>query len=290
MAGLTTAFTRRYALRIGPRPLSTMVLVAAALIGCGCGGGSASQSSTSATSANTGVPNGEAGKPAGRILADVKAALSRVHSFHMQGTGVDLKTGPMSLTGDIVLPGRIRMAISQGDQTAAFILISTDAYLRGNTAFWAAHTHSARVVNLLANRWIQVPSAVAAADFGPFLAFTKRSTLAGCLIGRHGTLTVAGTTIDGMHPVVILKDHGDTPGDSPGQAYIATTGPPLPLRAVQTGPSRPGGHPDRACGERSTRKDTTQSSNITLSGYNQPIQITAPPDALILPRRGSATA
>jgi hypothetical protein len=265
-----------------------MVLAAAALTGCG--GGSASRSSTSTTSANAAAPNGEAGKPAARILADMKAALSHVHSFHLQGAGVDSKTGPMFLTGDIVLPGRIRMAISQGDQTAGFILVGSDAYLRGNTAFWTAHTHSSRVVNLLANRWIQVPSAVAAADFGQFLALSNRSTLAGCLIGRHGTLTVAGTTNDGSRPVVILEDHGDVPGDSPGEAYIAASGPPLPLRAIQTGPARPGGHPDRACGQRSTRTDTTQSSNISLSGYNQPIQITAPPNPLILPGRGSAVA
>jgi hypothetical protein len=265
-----------------------VVLAAAAL--AGCGGSSASRSSTGTTSANAAAPNGEARKPAGQILADMKVALGRVHSFHLQGTGVDLKTGTMSMTGDIALPGRIRMAISQGNQTAAFILVGRDAYLRGNAAFWAAHTGSARVVNLLANRWILVPPAVAASDFGRFLALTNRSTLAGCLIGRHGTLTVAGMTTDGTRPVVILKDQGDVPGDSPGLAYIATTGPPLPVRAIQTGPTRPGGPPDRACGQKSTQRDTTKSSNISLSGYDQPIQITAPPNALILPGRGGASA
>jgi hypothetical protein len=264
-----------------------VVLGASALAGCG-GGSSASLPSTATISASSAPPNGEAHKPAGQILADMKVALGRVHSFHMQGTGVDLKAGPMSLTGDIALPGRIRMAIVRGNQTAAFIVVGSDAYLMANPAFWAAHTRSARVVNLLANRWIRVPPTVAASNFGVFLALTNRSTLAGCLIGRHGTLTVAGTTTDGAEPVVILKDKGNAPGDSPGEAYIATTGPPLPARAIQTGPTTPGGPPDRLCGEKSKHSDTTKSSNISFSRYNQPIQITAPPNALVLPGQGGA--
>jgi hypothetical protein len=109
-------------------------LAAAAV--AGCGGSSASRSSAGTTAANAAAPNGEARKPASQILADMKVALGRVHSFHLQGTGADLKTGPMALTGDIALPGRIRMAISQGNQTAAFILVGRDAYLRPRHHDW----------------------------------------------------------------------------------------------------------------------------------------------------------
>lgn len=256
------------------------------LIACGlgaCGGGSASHSSAGSASAGSTVPNGEAHKSATQILADVEAELGRVHSFHIEGTSLDVHTGATSLIGDVAMPGRVRIAIRQGEKSAAFILVGGDAYLMANTAFWAAHVRSSRVVDLLANRWIRVPPPIVGADFGPFLAVSSGSKLARCLIGRHGSLSVAGTTSDGVQPVVILKDHAGVPGDSPGELYVTTTGLPLPVRAIQTGPKTPGGAPDRECGETSVHQDTTKSANIRLSRFNQPVQITAPQDAIILP-------
>jgi hypothetical protein len=199
----------------------------------------------------------------------------------MDGRGVDRGAGRESFTADFVLPGRMRMRFAVGNQNVAIILADGASYFLGDRSYWAARAHSARVVDLLTNRWIRVPSS-ATARFGPFLAWTNPATIGRCLIGRHGTLTRVGTTTDGGRPVVVLKDKGDVPGDSPALAYISATGAPLPERAMQTGPTRPGGTPDRACGETSVHH-TTQESNIVFSRFDGPVQISAPQNALTIP-------
>jgi hypothetical protein len=232
-------------------------------------------------------PNGVARKSANQIVADVERALTQVHSFHLDGVQVDADTGPTAITGDVALPGRIRIRLAQGNQVASVVSINRTVYLMANAAYWAAHTKRAAVVNLLANRWILVPPAVSNSDFGSLLALSNQKTFAKCFIGRHGTLTAAGTTIEAHQPVVILKDKGDVPGDSPGEAYIATTGPPLPVRLIQTGPEKPGGTPDVACGESSAHPDTTTSGDLRLSRFNLPVQIAAPQNALVVPGQGT---
>jgi hypothetical protein len=233
-------------------------------------------------------PNGLAHKSASQIIASAERALSLVHSFHFEGVEVVQRTGTVELTGDIAVPSRFRIQISQGNQTAAVISINGTAYMMANTPFWAARaktTTDAAAVNLLANRWILVPPRVAGSAFGSMAAWSNPATFAKCVIGQHDTLTVAGTAIEGSQPVVIIRDNGNAPGDSPGETYIATTGPPLPVRATQTGPHRAGG--DVACGKGTAGRDTTKSGDLRLSRFNRPVQITAPRNALVLPGWGT---
>ena len=82
---------------------------------------------------------------------------------------------------------------------------------------------------------------------------------------------------------VVLVDKGNVPGTTPGKLYVATTGDPLPLRAIQTGPQAPGGTPDPRCHE--TKDDvnsTTRFSDLRLSNYDAKVQIEAPPGAVDL--------
>jgi hypothetical protein len=60
--------------------------------------------------------------------------------------------------------------------------------------------------------------------------------------------------------------------------YVAATGTTWLLRAVVTGPRKPGG--SGACG----RSTTTRTSDITISDFNQPIALAAPVSALDLTR------
>jgi hypothetical protein len=88
-----------------------------------------------------------------------------------------------------------------------------------------------------------------------------------------GDATVAGT------PVLVLVDHGDAPRGAPGRLFVGPGSLPLPI--TQSGPRRPGGGPDRACGATAGTNDTTVSSSLRVSRYNRRVRITAPADALV---------
>ena len=91
-------------------------------------------------------------------------------------------------------------------------------------------------------------------------------------------MSVAGAgTVGGRSAVIVVSD-GSVPGSAPGKVYVAATGPAWPLRAVVTGPRRPGG--SGVCAEQTTAR----TSDITISDFNQPVSVTAPAGALDLTR------
>jgi hypothetical protein len=254
------------------------VVVSAAVALSGCGRSSSSQSSQAPSSSGSTASNGEVHKSATQVLADAAAALGQVHSFHLQGRGVDLRGVPERVDGDIQLPGRVLVHFYSGSQQVSLIAFYGTTYISANPAFWAAQHLPARAMHLLANRWIVVRHG--APGVARFLSWADPATIGHCMIERHvGTVAVAGTSTYGGRPVVILRDLGDRPGSTPGELYVSASGPPLAVRAIQTGPSRAGGTPDRTCGEAPGQTDTTKSSDITISGYDQPVNIAAPSNA-----------
>ena len=264
--------------------LSAIAVLVGGLLGA-CGSTTTATTQTVTTRARE--PN-EAGKSAEQILTDAEAALGRVRSFHIQGSGIDLEGAPETVAGDFLLPGRMRVHYTEGDQSASLVLIGSTGYLRANTAFWTANSASAGVIALLAGRWIEVPATFP--GFSQFASWSNPATIGHCLIGSHvGTISVVGTTTYAEVPVVVLRDAGDLPESTPGELYVSTTGAPLPARQLETGPARTGGAPDRACGGTSPlTPSTTKSSDVTMSRYNQPVQIAAPANAMLLNSLGSS--
>lgn len=239
----------------------------------GCGGGS-----SSTTSATTPRPSGEEAKSAKQILADVSSALGRVRSYHAEGTQTD-KEGLSHLVVDVSAAGDGRFRLDLGKQSTRLITTGGQTFINANSAFWIAHGGDAgpRVAQLLADRWVKVPASMRA-DLTATLDKLKPTTLAHCLTQSTGTVTKVGTTsVDGKR-VVVLADKGDRPGGSPGRLYVATSGPPLPVREEQTGPQR-AGVTDKRCDDPSS---TTKRSDVHLSGFDRPLRITAPRGALDL--------
>lgn len=258
-------------MRRGIAPLSAL-LAGATIAACGSSG---SSHSTIASGGASGSQNGEASKPASQILADAVSALSRVTSFHIQGNAPLTASASEIFSGDFELPGRLHMTITVGDQQAGVIEFYGTTYLMGNAAFLRAHIANQAAVNAFANHWIVAPAS--AAGLGLFVALANPATLGHCMLQLHlGTVTVAGTTSYQGQPVVALQAHDDVPGSSAGKLYIASTGPPLPLGVVQAGNTRPGGSPDRTCGETTAPESTPGTGNLTISRYNQSVNITAP--------------
>jgi hypothetical protein len=75
-----------------------------------------------------------------------------------------------------------------------------------------------------------------------------------------------------------LSNSGADTGTAPGKLYVAATGPTWLLRSIITGPRKPGG--PAACANQPG--DTPTAADLTLSEFNQPINITAPAGALDL--------
>lgn len=239
------------------------------VVGCGGSGGKA-------------APRREALKSPSQIIADAAAALGHVRSFHLDGTGEDLRGGRIVLSGDFGIPGRLHLTLAQGSGTIEIILVGGYGYLKANRAFWVAQGTQPKVVAFLADRWVKSPVA-STPGMSEFATWTNPATIGHCLVEKHlGTLSVAGSDTFAGQPVVILADHGDLPGSTRGRLYVATTGPSLPLRVVETGTKRPGGTPDRLCNETHTSPSTTRGGDLRLSSYNQPVSITAPAGALDL--------
>jgi hypothetical protein len=237
----------------------------------GCGGGNASSR----------PPNGEALKSPTQIVADTAAALDHVRSFHLAGTGTDLRGGRQTVIGDFGIPGRLHLVLAQAGGSVEIILVGGSGYFKASRAFWIAQGTPPSAAALLADRWVKL--AATAPGISEFVAWTNPATIGHCLVGKDlGTLSVAGHDTVAGQPVVVVADHGDLAGSTPERLYVTTTGPPLPLRVVQTGPQRSGGTPDRLCNETRRSPSTTQSGDLRISRYNEPVSITAPSGALDL--------
>ena len=253
-------------LRLMLAPCAALVLAA------GCGGSSSSSTSTGSGDQSSKAP--------GQILADMRSALAGVDSYHLDGSFTD-KDGETRLAGDVAAPGSLRLKLEQGGNTVSMVIVGSQTYLRANRGFWKAQAgvSQPKVLKLLSDRWVKVPEA-SAADVRKLIAEFTPKNLGHCLTAQVGTISKRGTaTVDGRKTVVLV-DKGDRPGTSPGELYVAATGPTLPLRLRQTGPDRPGGRKDPRCGDSSD--STTKSGEVRFSRYGEPLHISPPPGALDL--------
>jgi hypothetical protein len=227
----------------------------------------------------------ESAKSPEAILADVAHNLRPVHSFHMSGTEVDAG-GRSSLTADLDSSGKADLTVRQGATVVRVLVVSRSAtYLKANAAYWkaAAGKQGAAVAAQLADRWVKAP-ATSTKAFTSLFAQLSPKRLASCLTVGNGTLANGGTArVDGRWAVVIV-DRGDKPGTTPGKLYVSTTGPAMPLRVVQTGPRRPGGHIDTRCED---AHDTSTASDFHLTAFDEPVHVTAPKNAIVLPADGT---
>jgi len=258
--------------------LALCALIALPLSACG-----SSDNSSGGSSSGGDV----AAKSAKQVLTDVQAALAKVRSYHLAGSTTD-KDGRTQLDGDVTATGSVRFHIHQGAKDAQMILSGSETYLRASRPFWASQGIPAKALKVLVDRWVKVPGSGAS---GPreMLAEFMPSNLAHCLGAETGTVTKGGTRRFAGQEVVVLADKGDKPGTNPGLLYVATSGPPLPLRVTQTGRQRPGGRQEARCGGSDT---STTAADIRLTNFDKPVKIAPPPGALDLQKlaAGGGTA
>lgn len=261
--------------------LLALVMAACSAVLIGCGSGAGGHATTGAGPARRqgnpklsapGAGNGEAGKPAGQIVADAAAALRRAHGYVMQGAIVADRQR-IRLRIAVASRSDLEVGFSADRASVEIIALPGGSYIRGNRVFWAAHLGSRGVA--LSGHWVEAePSSARAltSSLGPFAP----ATLSRCLTEDHGTLSVAGKTIIGGRPAVIVRDAGNAPGASPGTLAVATSGEPYPLRVTATGRQRAGGLID-VCND---GKAGTAHGSLMFSRFGAVKPISPPANAI----------
>jgi hypothetical protein len=224
------------------------------LLAAACGILSGSTSSTpSATTSPAPAPapaNGIADKPPAQIVAAAAKALASARSVHIKGT---VRESGTRYTFDLVL----ERASAKGSMTAPilginnaqfdFVVAGGKLFIRSST-LWQK-TGGTAAAQLLNDRWVVLPKA----SFRQFPFRSVRVFARSIHSGSPGKARRAGTvTVISGRPAIPVRS-----GDS--ILYVATTGPPVPLRA------RPA---TRAAGE----------GVVDFLAYNAPVTISPPPN------------
>jgi hypothetical protein len=184
------------------RRLAVAVLLL--LVVAGCGGGST---------------NGEAKKPAGRVVTDAQQAAARARIVHVVGNGIDNGT-PLKL--DLWLAnGKGKGHLEERGAGFDVVRIGDTMYVKGSSAFLKRFAGAAAAA-LLHDRWLKAP-----ATKGPLAALaplTDKRQFMRASLGQHGKLENRGLTERRGAKVVQIVD--TTQG---GSLFVAAEGTPYPV-------------------------------------------------------------
>jgi hypothetical protein len=216
-----------------------LALTAALLAGCG------------SSSHKAAKPNGEASKPAGRVLADARAAATRASSAHVSG---DVASRGMRVTLDLSMArGRgAKGSMTLNGLQFDLVRIGNAAYIHGSDAFWR-HYAGGAFAQLLHDRWLKAP--VSQRRFRSIAPLTSIGLLFATISRNHGKLVNDGKKTYQGSPVVAIRDTSD---DS--KLYVAATGKPYPV-AITGGKKG-------------------QSGTITFDDWNANVSLSAPKGAI----------
>ncbi|WP_205699413.1 LppX_LprAFG lipoprotein [Conexibacter sp. SYSU D00693] len=249
------------------RVFASAVLAAAALGLAACGDSDDSGGSSS-------------DKDPKAILTDVASAVRGLESYHLDMKVKD-KDGPGTLTADVNKDGDFKMTLSQNGQGFDVLVVDKATYLKADGGFWksqASGQQGEQLAQALGGKWVKSKQ-FAATDLTGVVGMLQPETLAHCLTTDVGKVTKKGDGEVGGQKAVVLADDGSNPGGVAGELYVAAEGKALPLRIVQTGTKRTPGQGDKRCGSDS---GDTSSSDVTLSKFDEPVDIAAPKDTVDL--------
>ena len=222
-----------------------LVLTAALLAGCG------SHKKTAAK------PNGEASKPATRVLADANAAATSASSTHISGRVVSSGT-PITLDLDIARGKGAKGSMSTNGLSFDLVRIGNTAYIRGSDAFYR-HYAGAGIARLLHGKWLK--ASIVKGRFRSLAPLTSVNLLFAGISAHHGKLVNEGAKTYRGQSVVEIRDTSDN-----SKLYVAATGKPYPVALV-------GGSKE-------------QRGAITFDNWNEPVSLSAPKDAIDLSQLG----
>jgi hypothetical protein len=221
-----------------------LALAVVSLAGCGGHGESAE-------------PNGEASKPAARVLADAKAAATKASSAHVSGNIVSSGT-PITLDLRMARGKGAKGSMSISGRQFDLVRIGDAAYIHGSDAFWR-HYGGAAVAQLLHDRWVK--ASVNEPRFASLRPLTSIGQLFGQVSAHHGKLANDGKTSYKGRQVVAIRDTSDN-----SKLYVAATGKPYPMAIVGGG--------------------NGQSGTIAFDDWSSGVSLGVPKDAIDISQLG----
>jgi hypothetical protein len=195
--------------------------------------------------------SGLASKSASEILAASKDAADSASSVRIASKS---SLGPLSLllNVDLARPGG-RGQVAVGGLSFEVIRTGNTLYLKGNPAF---ERNLRTTTGLQAPRggWLKVP--INSNQLAQLASVTDLSGELSRLLTRAGPISKGATTTVNGQQAIELKE---TARLFSGSLYVATSGKPYPLKFVKSG------------------RETGQT---TFSGWNEPVSLSAPPNAI----------
>jgi hypothetical protein len=196
--------------------------------------------------------NGTASKSAEQIVSESKAAADAASSVHVSGS---LKSGGASVKLNLNLAAGkgAQGEISQNGASFKLILVGNTAYISGSPAFYRSLGGSA-AAQLFKGKWLK--ASATSGEFASFKQLGDMRQLIDSTLTSHGALVKGATTTVGGQQAIAITDSAKD-----GTLYVAATGKPYPLQISKGG---------------------SESGKIAFSGWNQPVTITAPSNAVDL--------
>ncbi len=225
------------------RLLPAAAFAVLALIACIAGG---------CGSSSSGSDNGVASKSPTEIVTASKNAAASASAVHVTGS---LVSGGVPITIDLTLVsgegGKGR--ISQNGLSFELIQVDGNAYISGSSSFYE-HFAGAGAAKLLQGKWLEASATTG--SFASLGSFTDMHKLIETALAQHGTLSKGATTTVAGQSAVPITDTSQS-----GTLYVATTGKPYPVQIAKSGAG---------------------GGSISFSGWDQPVKITAPTNAISL--------
>jgi hypothetical protein len=223
-----------------------LVLTGAFLAGCGSSG-----SSTTAKS------NGEASKPARRVLADAEAAATNASSAHISGN-ITSGGGPITVDLTTVRGKGGKGSMSTNGLKFDLVRIGDIVYVRGTDAFYK-HFAGATVAQLLHNKWLK--GSATHGRLKSLAELTDLRTLFARISADPAKIVNDGKATYKGQQVVVLRSPGDN-----SKLYVAATGKPYPVAIVGN--------------------KENESGAVTFDDWNKSVSLSAPSDALDISQFG----
>ena len=225
---------------------SALALVLAAALLAGCGGHNSASK-----------PNGEAAKPANRVLADADATARAASSVHVSGT-ISSNGTPIVLDLSMTHSKGAKGSMSTSGLKFDLIRIGDALYIRGSDSFYA-HFAGATAAKLLHGKWLK--GSATKSRLSSLVPLTNIDALFAKMATGHGKLANDGKKTYKGQQVVVLRDTSDG-----SKLLVAATGKPYPI-AITGG-------------------NKGQSGTITFDKWNESVSLTAPKDFIDISKLG----
>jgi hypothetical protein len=219
--------------------------------------GTAVAPSTGSGTVPAGADNRVAALAPGEILSRAQAALLQVQAVRIKATGgpnggafsadvrVQAHTGGV---GTLTVPG----GAGGRTFTVQVITLGSTAYVKGDAAAWQTILGRTPTVPDIDQKWVKAGSDNI--KLKTLTSFGDLAPIATGILALDTNVTRGGTSMIDGTPVVSVTGAGPTDAT----IYVATTGPPYPLRIAQAGGA---------------------AGQLDLAEFGQPVDVSAPPAA-----------